>query len=57
VSAPILDTANRVTGAVAFSVPVREFQERRWALERTVRAGAARFSRLRAIAEVSLNEA
>jgi DNA-binding IclR family transcriptional regulator len=57
VSAPILDTANRVTGAVAFSVPVREFSERRWALERTVRAGAARFSRLRAIAEVSVNEA
>ena len=57
VSAPILDTANRVTGAVAFSVPAKEFHERRWALERTVRAGAARFSRLRAINEVSLNEA
>ena len=45
-SAPVLDAENRVTGAVAFSVPVGQFSNRRWHLERAARAGAARFSRL-----------
>lgn len=46
VSAPVLDARNRVAGAVAFSVPAEQFHARRWGLERTARAGAARFSRL-----------
>jgi DNA-binding IclR family transcriptional regulator len=46
VSAPVLDAESRVIGAVSFSVPAKEFPDRRWVLERTVRAGAARFSRL-----------
>ncbi|OZM71385.1 transcriptional regulator [Amycolatopsis antarctica] len=45
-SAPVLDAENRVTGAVAFSVPAEQFGSRRWHLERAARAGAARFSRL-----------
>jgi DNA-binding IclR family transcriptional regulator len=57
VSAPVLDAASRVIGAVAFSVPAKEFPERRWALERTVRAGAARFSRLVTLNDVSANKA
>lgn len=43
-SAPVLDANNRVTGAVAFSVPVATFAARRWHLERVARAGAARFA-------------
>lgn len=46
VGAPVLDARNRVTGAVAFSVPAHQFHAQRWWLERTARAGAARFSRL-----------
>lgn len=46
VSAPVLDAKERVAGAVAFSVPAAEFEQRRWELERTARAGAARCSRL-----------
>lgn len=57
VSAPVLDASNRVIGAVAFSVAAKDFPERRWALERTVRAGAARFSRMVALNEVSINKA
>ncbi|WP_291417197.1 IclR family transcriptional regulator [Actinophytocola sp.] len=45
-SAPVLDTQNRVMGAVAFSVPAETFQVRRWHLERAARAGAARFAHL-----------
>jgi DNA-binding IclR family transcriptional regulator len=45
-SAPVLDTRNRVMGAVAFSVPAATFPTRRWHLERAARTGAARFSRL-----------
>jgi DNA-binding IclR family transcriptional regulator len=45
-SAPVLDAAQNVTGAVAFSVPAEQFAARRWHLERAARAGAARFSRL-----------
>jgi DNA-binding IclR family transcriptional regulator len=46
VSAPVLDTQQRVTGAVAFSVPVHQFADRRSDLERAARAGAAHFSKL-----------
>jgi DNA-binding IclR family transcriptional regulator len=45
-SAPVLDTQGRVTGAVAFSVPAADFHTRRWHLERAARAGAARFAHL-----------
>lgn len=45
-SAPVLDAKNRVTGAVAFSVPAATFAARRWHLERAARAGAARFAHL-----------
>lgn len=45
-SAPVLDGQNRVTGAVAFSVPASEFGARRWHLEQAARAGAARFAHL-----------
>lgn len=45
-SAPVTDSAGRVTGAVAFSVPSTEFAARRWHLERAAKAGAARFSHL-----------
>ncbi len=48
VSAPVLDSDNRVAGAVAFSVPAATFHSRRWHLERAARAGAARFSHLMA---------
>lgn len=45
-SAPVVDTEGRVTGAVAFSVPAADFATRRWHLERAARAGAARFAHL-----------
>lgn len=45
-SAPVVDTQGRVTGAVAFSVPSSEFPARRLHLERMARAGAARFADL-----------
>lgn len=45
VSAPVV-TGDGVVGAIAFSVPAAEFPQRRWELERTARAGAARFARL-----------
>ena len=45
-SAPVLDSTGRVTGAVAFSVPSTDFATRRWHLERAARAGAARFAHL-----------
>ena len=46
ISAPVLDADNRVTAAVAFSLPVTEFATRYAELERHVRAGAARLSRV-----------
>lgn len=46
VSAPVRDADDRVTAAVAFSVPVAEFAVRYAELERHVRAGAARLSRV-----------
>lgn len=45
-SAPVLAADGAVLGAIAFSVPVGEFADRRWELERAARAGAARFARL-----------
>jgi DNA-binding IclR family transcriptional regulator len=46
VSAPVLGEENRVIGAVSFSVPAKEFYDRRRALEHTVRTGAIRFTRM-----------
>ncbi|MFD8499124.1 IclR family transcriptional regulator [Amycolatopsis sp. NPDC059657] len=51
VSAPVYDTANRVAGAVAFSVPAHEFHNRRPLLEQAARAGATRISLLLAANE------
>jgi DNA-binding IclR family transcriptional regulator len=45
-SAPVLDTQGRVTGAVAFSVPSADFPARRRHLETAVRVGATRFAHL-----------
>jgi DNA-binding IclR family transcriptional regulator len=56
VSAPVLDAENKVAGAVAFSVPAKDFQARRGTLERAVLAGAARFSRMLAVGRTNLNE-
>jgi DNA-binding IclR family transcriptional regulator len=46
ISAPIKNTKNQITGAIAFSVPAATFHTRRWHLERTARSAAARFSHL-----------
>ncbi|OQO90595.1 IclR family transcriptional regulator [Saccharomonospora piscinae] len=46
VSAPVRDSDDRVTGAVAFSVPAAEFAARRTELERHICEGAARLGRV-----------
>ncbi|MET8677413.1 IclR family transcriptional regulator [Streptomyces sp. NPDC004647] len=46
VAAPVFDNGGEVAGAVATSVPAELFAPRRRQLEATVRAGAARVSRL-----------
>lgn len=48
-AAPVHDLDGRVTGAVAVSVPAREFEHRRLVLQRAVLRGAAQLSRAGAL--------
>jgi DNA-binding IclR family transcriptional regulator len=45
-AAPVRNSAGVVTGAVATSVPAAEFSRRRWELERVIKRGAAKVTRL-----------